>query len=58
MKLFEYFNEIEILKDQILGCDELINFYETKKARLQKEYDKLMNAELIGGVNLENATKR
>lgn len=46
MKLEEYIIKMETLKKEIIGCDNLIDFYKNKKYQLQDEYDRLMHLEI------------
>lgn len=46
MLLKEYVLKLEILKNEIVGCDNLIHFYQEKKKQLQKEYENINNLEL------------
>ena len=41
MKLIEYVEKIQQVKNEIVGCDNLIEFYTHKKDQLQKEYERL-----------------
>ena len=41
MNLEEYIKRIEILKNEIIGCDNLIKFYSDKKIELNKELDRI-----------------
>lgn len=46
MKIKEYMNQLKVLQDEIVGCDNLIEFYHNKKESLQVEYEKLLNKEV------------
>ena len=46
MKMFDYLNKIEILKREITGCDNLVEFYQNKKKQLTVELEKLFNIEV------------
>ena len=37
---------METLKKEIIGSDNLIDFYKNKKYQLQDEYDRLMHLEI------------
>lgn len=41
MNLEEYIKKIEILKNEITGCDNLMKFYADKKIKLIKELDRI-----------------
>ena len=43
MRLSEYLSRIEILKTEIAGCNNLIDFYQNKKKQLTLELEKLLN---------------
>ena len=43
MKLFEYVEQVQQIKKEIIGCDNLIYFYTRKKAQLQKEHERLLD---------------
>lgn len=46
MKLKEYIEKLKILQNEIIGCDNLIEFYKNKKETLKVEYENLQNMEI------------
>lgn len=44
--LKEYIEKIEIIKNEITGCDNLVEFYQKKKIELIKELDKMERMEI------------
>ena len=46
MKIKEYMDKLKVLQDEIIGCNNLIEFYSNKKELLQLEYEKLLNKEV------------
>lgn len=47
MKLEEYIKQIEIIKNEIIGCDNLMEFYRNKKIELIKELDRIQKIEIV-----------
>lgn len=43
MKLIEYVEKIQQVKNEIVSCDNLIEFYTHKKDQLQKEHERLLD---------------
>ena len=50
MNLEEYIKKIEILKNEITGCDNLIEFYANKKIKLIEELDRIYKIKLSESV--------
>lgn len=46
MKIKEYMDKLKVLQDEIIGCNNLIEFYSNKKELLQLEYEKLLKKEV------------
>lgn len=44
--LKEYIDKIEIIKNEIVGCDNLMEFYHNKKIKLMTELDELQKMEV------------
>ena len=51
MKLEEYIKQIEIIKNEIIGCDNLMEFYRNKKIELIKELDRIQKIEVVESEN-------
>lgn len=47
MKLEEYIKKIEIIKSEIIGCNNLMEFYRNKKNELIKELDRIQKIEVV-----------
>lgn len=47
MKLEEYIKQIEVIKNEIIGCDNLMEFYRNKKNELIKELDRIQKIEIV-----------
>ena len=47
MKLEEYIKQIAIIKNEIIGCDNLMEFYRNKKIELIKELDRIQKIEIV-----------
>ena len=47
MKLEEYIKQIEVIKNEIIGCDNLMEFYRNKKIELLKELDRIQKIEIV-----------
>ena len=51
MNLEEYIKKIEIIKNEIIGCDNLMEFYRNKKIELIKELDRIQKIEVVESEN-------
>ena len=47
MKLEEYIKQVEIIKNEITGCDNLMEFYRNKRNELIKELDRIQKIEIV-----------
>lgn len=47
MKIQKFVDEVNVLKNQIAGCDNLINLYQDKKKELTKCLEQLLNLEVV-----------
>lgn len=54
MKLENFICRVDILKYEIEGCKNLIEFYSGKKESLEKELYNLLKQDLTSEVNNEN----
>lgn len=52
MKVKELIDKLNILEQEIIGCDNLINFYKQKKIKLTESYNKLLKMDINNVKNI------